>query len=208
MLCTETVEPGALSVLKRLMRMPILQDFCLVGGTALSLRYGHRKSVDLDLFSTSPFDREVVIEALEKEFGSSFVQIPSKATWAIFGFIDDVKVDLVKFPHARIADIVVEDDIRMYSDADIAAMKVQAILGRGKKKDFWDIHELLKHHSLQWVMDRHREKHPSQLLAISVPNALTWFSDAEESEDPVSLNGLTWSEVKRSISRMVNSFLQ
>jgi hypothetical protein len=87
-------------------------------------------------------------------------------------------------------------------------MKVQAILGRGKKKDFWDMHELLKHHSLQWVMDRHREKHPNQLLAISVPNALTWFSDAEESEDPVSLNGLTWFEVKRSISRMVNSFLQ
>lgn len=207
MLRTETVEPRALSVLKRLMQMPILQDFCLVGGTALSLRYGHRKSVDLDLFTTSPYDRDLVIEALVKEFGSSFVQIPSKATWAIFGFIDDVKVDLVKIPHARIADIVVEDDIRMYADADIAAMKVQAILGRGKKKDFWDMNELLQHHSMQWVMDRHREKHPNQLLAISIPNALTWFTEADESEDPVSLNELSWADVKLSISRMVNSFL-
>jgi len=188
--------------------MPILQDFCLVGGTALSLRYGHRKSVDLDLFTTSNFDREAVIDALAKEFGPAFVLTPVKATWAIFGFINDVKVDLVKFPHSRIADILEEGEIRMYADADIAAMKVQAILGRGKKKDFWDLNELLKHHSLQWVIDRHREKHPNQQLAISIPNALTWFSDADESEDPVSLNGLSWADVKQSISRMVNSFLQ
>lgn len=207
MLRVETVEPRALSVLKRLMRLPALQDFCLVGGTALALRYGHRKSVDLDLFTTDAFDREAMIEVLSAEFGQSFVLTPSKAAWAIFAFIDEVKVDIVKFPHPRIGDIIIEEGVRMYDDADLAAMKVQAILGRGKKKDFWDLYELLQHHPLQWVMDRHKEKHPNQLLMISIPTALTWFTDAEESEDPVSLNGLSWSDVKLSISRIVNSFL-
>ena len=207
MLRVETVEPGALSVLKRLMRLPALQDFCLVGGTALSLRYGHRKSVDLDLFTTSAFDRDAMIDALTAEFGEAFVLTPSKAAWALFGFIDGVKVDIVKFPHPRIADIITDDGIRMYGDADLAAMKVQAILGRGKKKDFWDLHELLQHHPVQWVIDRHKEKHPNQLLAISIPNALTWFTDAEESDDPVGLNGLSWQDVKQSIVRLVNGFL-
>lgn len=207
MLRVETVEPGALSVLKRLMRMPVLQDFHLVGGTALSLRYGHRKSVDLDLFTTTTFDKEQVLASIAEEFGQELVLIPSKATWALFCFISDVKVDIVKFPHARIAEPVIEDGIRIYADEDIAAMKVQAILGRGKKKDFWDLNELLQHHSVQWVMDRHKEKYPNQMLAISIPQALAWFTDAEQSEDPVGLNGLSWEDVKRSIVRLVNSFL-
>lgn len=207
MLRVETVEPGVLSVLKRLMRLPVLQDFSLVGGTALSLRYGHRKSVDLDLFTTSAFDREQVIADVTAEFGSMFVLTPSKATWAIFGFIDQVKVDIVKYPHPCITDIVTDDGVRMYADADLAAMKVQAILGRGKKKDFCDLNELLQHYSVQWVIDRHQEKYPNQLLAISIPNALIWFADADEGDDPISLNGLTWADVKRSLVRIVNGFL-
>jgi hypothetical protein len=51
MLQIETVESDAFSKLMQLMEMPELKDFSLVGDTALSLLYGHRKSVDLDLFS-------------------------------------------------------------------------------------------------------------------------------------------------------------
>jgi hypothetical protein len=207
MLRTETVEPGALSLLKRLMLMPALEGFSLVGGTALSLRFGHRKSVDLDLFTSGAFDQQEVVDALTKEFGSSFVMTPSRAKWAIFGFINDVKVDLVNDPQERIAEVLVVDGIRMYADDDIAAMKVQAILNRGVKKDFWDLHELLQHHPLEWIMEKHKRKFPNQLLAVSIPKALIWFDDADNSEDPVALNGLTWADVKRSIRRTVNSFL-
>lgn len=207
MLRTETVEPGALSLLKRLMQMPALEGFSLVGGTALSLRFGHRKSVDLDLFTSGAFDQQEVVDALTKEFGSSFVMTPSRAKWAIFGFIDEVKVDLVNDPQERIADVLVVDGIRMYADDDIAAMKVQAILNRGVKKDFWDLHELLQHYPVEWIMERHKRKFPNQFLAVGIPKALIWFDDADNSEDPVALNGLTWADVKRSIRRTVNSFL-
>ncbi|MBX2971581.1 MAG: nucleotidyl transferase AbiEii/AbiGii toxin family protein [Flavobacteriales bacterium] len=190
------------------MQLPELSAFSLVGGTALSLRHGHRRSVDLDLFTTEPFDRDVVIAALSTEFGPGLVLTPSKAAWAIFGFIEEVKVDLVKLQHPRIADIVTEEGVRMYADADIAAMKVQAILGRGKKKDFWDMSELLQHHPLQWVMDRHREKYPNQQLAISIPNALLYFADADKSEDPVCLKGRTWPEVKEVVRDAVDRYLR
>lgn len=56
MLHTETVEPGTFSVLKKLLELPALKSFALVGGTARSLRYGHRTSVDLDLFYHEKFD--------------------------------------------------------------------------------------------------------------------------------------------------------
>jgi hypothetical protein len=41
MLYTEAIESGTFSVLNKLMRLPSLQAFSLVGGTALALRYGH-----------------------------------------------------------------------------------------------------------------------------------------------------------------------
>ena len=65
-------------------------------------------------------------------------------------------------------------------------MKIQAILGRAQKKDFWDLYELLRHYSLQQLIDWHKQKYPSQMLAISIPHALTYFAEADESDDPVS----------------------
>jgi hypothetical protein len=96
----------------------------------------------------------------------------------------------------------------MYSSADIAAMKIQAILGRGKKKDFWDLHELLKHFSLQQIIDWHKQKFPNQMLAISIPHAITYFVDADESETPVSFKKQTWESVKKDISRVVSNYLR
>lgn len=57
MLQTQTVKSGTLSILRDLMTIPELNGFALVGGTALSLLYGHRTSIDLDLFSTQKFER-------------------------------------------------------------------------------------------------------------------------------------------------------
>lgn len=96
----------------------------------------------------------------------------------------------------------------MFSIEDMITMKVQAILGRGRKKDFWDIAELLHHYSIDEFINFHKEKYSSQNLLITVPQALTYFSDAEESEDPISLKKQTWDSVKRFISAKVNDYLK
>ena len=135
------------------MSLPFLQPFSLVGGTALSLRYGHRSSIDLDLFFHQRFDQPQIVHELELVFRDKFVYKQQHTQFGIFCFIEDVKVDFVYFPHLPIKEIETIDHIRFYSDADITAMKIQAIPGRGKKKDFWDLLELLQHYSLQQIMD-------------------------------------------------------
>jgi len=207
MLHTETVEPGTFSLLKELMELPVLRTFSLVGGTALSLRCGHRSSIDLDLFYHERFDQPEIIKVLEENFKQRFVYKQQQTQFGIFCFIDDVKVDIVHFPHLPISAIEVEDGIRFYSNADIAAMKIQAILGRAKKKDFWDLAELLQHYSLQQIMDWHKQKYPSQMLAISIPYAITYFVDADESDTPVSFKKQTWESVKKGISKAVSDYL-
>ncbi len=183
-------------------------DFSLVGGTALSLLYGHRMSVDLDLFSDKPFENSNIIAAVKKKFKDKFVTEEKQVRFGIFGFIDDVKIDLVRHPHPLIRPLQTIDDIRMFSTEDIIAMKVQAILGRGKKKDFWDIAELLQHYTIPDFIQFHKEKYTTQNLLITVPQAITYFNDAEESEDPVSFKKQTWDNVKKFISSKVSDYLR
>lgn len=185
-----------------------MKGFHLVDGTALALRHGHRTSVDLDLFSVNNFDINLMEETLRGEFGSGFVYEPRPTSIGVFCLIDNVKVDIVRYPHPMIAQGKCESGIWLYENEDIAAMKVNAILGRGKKKDFWDMSELLLHHSLREIEGFYYKKYPKQILAISIPNALSYFTDADASEDPVSLKGQSWDSVKKHIRQKVREYLE
>jgi predicted nucleotidyltransferase component of viral defense system len=208
MLYFKTIEPGTLSLLKKLMAIDELKQFNLVGGTALSLQYGNRVSIDLDLFTTEQFSYPTIIACLKREFGDSFEYEGKESNFGVFCFINSIKVDIINYRHPQIDNTIVEDNIRMYSTRDISAMKIQAILGRAKKKDFWDIAELLQHYSLNEMIEFHKKKYPSQQLLISIPQVLVYFDDAEESEDPISLKGQTWQGIKKILQQKVSDFLR
>jgi hypothetical protein len=203
-----TVEPYTLDVLRRLMLVPELQDFYLVGGTALSLYYGHRLSKDLNMFSSTAFEVEEIISPIEKYF-PGFTYSSTHNPIGLFGFIDNIKVDFIKYHYHPMLDTpVVEDGIRLISVADICAMKLSAILKRGVKKDFWDISELLLYYSIDDLINFYNTKFPNNQLLISIPQALTYFADADDSEDPVSLKGQTWEKVKKHIGQKVKEYLK
>jgi predicted nucleotidyltransferase component of viral defense system len=207
MLQRSTIEPATLDLLRTILAIPELQNFYLVGGTALALRFGHRLSVDLDLFSTDDFEMNHIIGVVE----TNFPQVTYKESDSNIGFfcsINEVKVDLVKHHHFSLIRNPEEiEGIRMFSTQDIIAMKIAAILRRAQQKDFFDLVELLKHYPLQSCIDFYHEKYPSQQLAISIPYAISYFDDAENSPTPVSLNGQTWTGVKKFIQAQVREYL-
>lgn len=205
MLFYETVEPGTRSILERLQSLPELNNLRLVGGTALSLYYGHRKSIDLDLFG-GPIDKEVLIDVLSSEF-DDFELVESPAKWALFLYLSGVKVDIVSYEYKWLEGTLEEDGLILARKGDLAAMKVNAIMRRGTKKDFWDINEILNHFSLDQIINWYNHKYPQQRQLISVPQALLYFDDAEDSPDPICLKELSWAKVKKSIQRKVSDFL-
>ena len=207
MLHKQTGEPRTLSLLEGLMQLDFLSTFNLVGGTALSLKLGHRISIDLDLFSKETFDNESVINNLVSKYNENFILV-SASKVGIFCFINDIKVDLIHYNFDIINQVENIESIRMLSTQDIAAMKIQAILGRGVKKDFFDLHQLLKVLSLKEVISFHKQKYPLQTLHITIPQAITYFEDAEESEDPVSLNNTSWKQVKQGLQKVVSDYLK
>ena len=174
------------------MSIPALRPFSLVGENRLITEICSSKFYRFGFVYHEKFNQPQILRKLESLFGDKFVYIQQHTQFGIFCFIDNIKVDFIHYPHLLIKPIESIDEVRFYSNEDIAAMKIQAILGRAQKKDFWDLFELLQHYSLQQIMDWHKLKYPGQMLAISIPHAITYFVDAEETEEPVSYKNQSW----------------
>lgn len=203
MLHTETVDIITLAVLKRLMNVVPLEEFVLVGGTALALQIGHRKSVDLDLFTISKFDPDILMAELLSSFDIKPVQ---KSALSLVCTIEGIKADFIHFRYPFIRPVLVEDGIRMLSMEDIAPMKLDAISGRGSKKDFYDVYFLLKELSMKRMFELYLEKYPHQ-TTFHVLRSLAYFKDADNDPDPIVLDStVTWPTVKEQISEAVRNF--
>jgi hypothetical protein len=193
MLQRATVVPGTLSLLKDLMKLEALQDFYLVGGTALALQIGHRISEDLDFFLDGPLDHDKILEALP-------LDTIEKARRPIFYgvYINGIKCDFATNTFPRKLPLLEVEGIRMAQPLEIAAMKLWAITRRGAKKDFWDLHFLLKQFELMEMLTFFRTKYPS-VEPMMVARSLAYFVEAEEDEDPKPILAAKWGDVKEDI---------
>lgn len=205
MLSYRTVEPHTLELLKQLSLMPFLAEMRLVGGTALALQYGHRKSVDLDFFGTMDCELEEMLSQLESI--GQVKQIKTTQSIRIYQ-IDGIKVDFVDYRrYPWIDQCVMEDHIRLASSKDIAAMKINAVEGRGSKKDFIDMYFLLKHFSLEEILSFYKQKYPEHNIFRALMS-LTYFEDAESQPQPFMFSAIQWNEVKTEIVRKVSEYTQ
>jgi hypothetical protein len=185
------------------MAEPYLEGCRLVGGTALALQYGHRSSIDLDMFGDVPDDDRALLEILNR-FGKVQAQKTSKYIKTFV--IDGIKADFVNYSNYEWIDkSVVEDGLRLASPKDIAAMKVSAIEGRGSKKDFIDLFFLLQHFSLEEILGFYVKKYP-QYSMFRTRMAMTYFEDADEQEDPKMFVKADWKAIKAAVSKEVEGF--
>lgn len=192
----DTVPPVLLDVLHRLADAAYLKDFYLVGGTALALQLGHRRSVDIDLFCHERFDPQPVAEALRDAFNPDELETVHHTVRCL---IRGVKVDIIEHRYRLLEPCLSSEGLRVASLKDIAAMKLNAIVNRGAKKDFWDIAALLKHFELAEMLDFYGRKYP-QGNRWTAQKSVCFFGDAENDPPVDDLSGTTWEEVKTAIA--------
>jgi len=158
MLHIQTVEARTLDLIKALMADSRFSNFNLVGGTALSLKLGHRISIDIDLFSTNSFASKELAHHLIEKYDAKKVRT---LTNGVFCLINGVKVDLLSHQYPLIGDLDVVDGIRMVSLEDIGAMKLNAIYSSGRRlKDFVDMYALLEKFPLDKMLQACNKKYP------------------------------------------------
>jgi predicted nucleotidyltransferase component of viral defense system len=194
----QAVDAGLFLLIKKISSVKaIAGNFYLAGGTALSLHYGHRKSVDLDLFSQQEFDLDETANELIR-LGCT---INKTSRQTIHGICDGSHLSLFNYPYVLLSPSEkISDDIiiPMASVPDIAAMKVTAISHRAEKKDFFDLYEICKHHTMEEIRDWCFKKFDYEKTnSYHLIRSILYFDDAEKSINPKSLNGTTWTMVKQ-----------
>lgn len=202
MLHEETVDASTLALIRRLMEDESLLDFYLVGGTALSLKLGHRISIDIDLFASKDFDSVAVSEYLKTAYGLTDEKTVRNG---VFGFIEEVKVDFISHQYPLVKPLEQTSGIRMLSLEDIGAMKLSAIVQNGSRiKDFIDVYSLLEKLPLAVLLQAYEDKYPQASQQIA-KTSLLYHKDIDFSV-PIKLlsSEFDWSETNMRLSQAVH----
>jgi predicted nucleotidyltransferase component of viral defense system len=196
------------------MQSDVLKDYRLVGGTALSLYLGHRMSVDIDLFADATKYGKIDYNEVEKYLKETFPYISGDfGSDPVFGKSylvgenkdDVVKVDIYYASEPFSYELIESDGIRLASVEEIIAMKVDVVQRVGRKKDFWDLHELMKEYSVDQMIALHEKaylwNHNNELITANFIN----FQQADEDFDPICLKAKEWVFIKEDFEEAVNA---
>lgn len=206
MLHKEAVNTSTLELIKTLQQKEYLHDFYLVGGTALALYYGHRKSIDIDLFTAEPFNTEYVLDQLTHDFT---YQVDFTALNTLKGSISAVEVDIITHRYPYIDKPYKHEGITLISEQDIIAMKLNAISTSGDRvKDFIDIYYALDNYAFAQILSFYKEKY-NQSNDTHILKSLVYYEDVNLSEWPIMLKepALKWEKVKKKLEKVVTSYL-
>lgn len=195
-----------LGVLKTLMAAKEFNAFRLVGGTALSLLRGHRESADIDLFSDAPYD-SIDFGSIKTFLCETFSYVDTNENKVVgLGksyYIGDSAEDCVKldlfYTDKFIQEIILIDGIRLATIEEIIAMKIDVISRGGRKKDFWDIHELKDDYTIEKMLDLHKQRYPYAHDEDQIRRNFSNFQIADDDFDPICLHGKHWEIIKLDI---------
>jgi predicted nucleotidyltransferase component of viral defense system len=197
MLHKEAVTPELFEVLKSLMRVDELNPFRLVGGTAIALQLGHRKSVDIDLFSNEKVDLKNISRALKEKFPE--IKNITRTQTHITTFIHGVRIDIYddwSIPFKK--EPVFKEGIRLTALEDLAAFKLSTIIERREKKDYIDLYFLFNHLTATKILKGFKSYEPL-LSDKSLVFALAEVTTAKENKSPMPnmLTKINWAEMTK-----------
>ncbi|MEX0934973.1 MAG: nucleotidyl transferase AbiEii/AbiGii toxin family protein [Candidatus Paceibacterota bacterium] len=198
----ETIDKQTKSVLDTIGSQEFIQPFYLAGGTALAIHLGHRMSIDLDFFTDQEFSVKRVRDRLAK-LGDLSVE-GEDADGTLNGVLDGVLISFFQYSYPNVYPTISFEGVQLADERDIAAMKIDAISNRGKKKDFVDLYFLLKKYSLKEILDFFEVRFQGiEYNRLHILKSLTYFEDAEDDPDPIMLIDVPWKEMKDLIVQKV-----
>lgn len=194
----QALTPGCQRTARQLGRLTALRPFYLAGGTALALWYGHRLSVDLDFFScANPLgftERHLLMEELRGVQGT----LEEEKEGTIHVQLKGTHVSFFRYRYPLLRPFGTWEGLSVAHPIDIGLMKLGAIIGRGSKKDFWDLYMILqKELSLRQLLRLARKKFKdTPTLALQAYRALVYFQDADQEPMPKLFLPFSWPQVK------------
>ena len=192
------IDKDRYKLLKDLTETVTIPEYYMIGGTALSLQMGLRESFDFDFCVPAQFNNELLLEELGK-IGE--VKVKQNQSGTCDAILNGVQVSFFYYPNKIINELVKPQEmpkLRMASILDIAIMKIVAIGGRGAKKDFFDLYNIINkcRISIKELAEGLIEKCGSKTNYVNIIMGLSYFEDAEQEILPKTFVEYNWEEIK------------
>ncbi len=157
-------------------------------------------SVDLDFFGHRPFETQEILDELND---LAPLSIMTQNRNILILDVQGVKVDFVNYRYPLVAEPLLLEGLRLLTLPGIGAMKLAAIAGRGRKRDYYDLFFLLKRYSLDELMSFYLKKYDDG-SEFMVARSIVYFEDADQDDD-IKLLGkqIKWETVKKTIQKLV-----
>lgn len=198
-----TVKPLLKEILIDIIDEPLFLPFRLVGGTSLSLQFGHRISEDIDLFTDVDYgsiDYKAIREFLEIKYPYCSSRNLDNVSFGTYFEVGNSKDDFVKidlyYTDEFIEKPITIENIRMATANEIIAMKLDVVLRGGRKKDFWDLHYFIDKVTLDEMIALFQKRYPYDDDFSKIKNQLLNFAIAEEDFEPICLLEKNWEFIK------------
>lgn len=159
------------------------------------MHLGHRFSFDLDFFCRERFSIDEVLQTLKALGQLETFQVTADT---FNGKLNDARISFFIYPYPTLGPFQTLLGAQVASLEDLAAMKVDAITRRGRKRDFVDLYFISQRafsleHALSLYFQKFREFNISR---IHVYKSLMYFDDAEADEMPEMIERVKWDDVK------------
>ena len=193
----ETVTTEMRELLKWVGQQDFISPFYLAGGTALTLQMGHRKSVDLDFFSQTDEVHERTRQRIIRAIAERDGQVIENVDGNLVLLVDDVRVGFFSYGYKLIEPFAQLENVNVASMLDIGLMKLDAVIGRGSRKDFFDLYIIAKKYPLEELLQAGARKYPtSRDFALMAVESFILFENAERDVQPELMIDVTWDEVR------------
>jgi hypothetical protein len=203
-----TVSEAMRTVLLRFFQSRMAEHFYLAGGTALTLQIGHRQSADLDLFSPT-LDIPTSRKQLEEALAPGGYILADSAWGNLVYLVQGVRVGFYGYGFPLVRPLVEVEGTRLASNEDIALMKLDALLSRAARKDFYDLYFICKQIPLQKIFNLAPSKYPSvRDFETQTVKRLVYFENAEGETDPALLQPVSWKAVKKFLVQQAREIQQ
>jgi hypothetical protein len=194
----ETITPAMGDVLGAIGERAFSERFYLAGGTALALRLGHRRSVDLDFFS----ETDEVAARTRREIIQGLIPLGVKVIEDVDGnlltIVSGIHVGFFSYGYRLLEPTESVCSIALAGLIDIGLMKLDALVGRGSRKDFYDVYALAQQIPLQHLLARAESKYPyARDFALMAVESMVLFENADRDLQPDLLIETPWAEVRQ-----------
>ena len=162
-------------------------DFGLVGGTAVALQIGHRRSIDFVMTTSGELKSEMVLGEIRKSYKIQKTIIDEAGEISVV--VESVKLSFIKYPFPINFEVDLDNIIRMPSIKTLAAMKAYVLGRRAKWKDYVDLYFILQDYSLGDIVSKSREIFGDEFNEKQFREQLSYFEDIDYSEAVDFMNG-------------------